>query len=79
MKDFDVLTAIEIDPDADYGDLMTIEEFTICCDQGGFIDDDGFGHLATFDQESNVAIHPSERMKTLSQHPWATHILWFNN
>ena len=61
-----------------YGDLFTIPEFLECCDSGGFIDYDGFGHLATVDKESNIEIIPSKRRKTISQYPWASHVMWFN-
>jgi len=61
-----------------YGDLFTIREFIEYCDIGGFIDYDGFGHLATADKESTVDIIPSEVRKTITLNPWATHVLWFN-
>ena len=62
----------------DYGELLTIPEFIEYCDAGGFIDYDGYGHLATADKESSVNIIPSKRRKTIALNPWATHVMWFN-
>ena len=63
---------------AEYGDLFTISEFIDSCKCGALIDYDGFGHLATADKESTINITPSDRMKTLTLNPWATHVMWFN-
>jgi len=60
------------------GTLFTLVEFLEYCDDGGFDDNDGFGYLATADEVSNVEIIPSWRRRTVSQHPWATHVIWFN-
>lgn len=62
----------------DYGELMTIRKFIEYCDSGGFIDYDGYGHLATLHKESRIEIIPSKRRKTITLNPWATHVMWFN-
>lgn len=61
-----------------YGDFMAVPDFLDYCDGGSFIDYDGSGHLATKNGESLVTIFPSKARKTLSQNPWATHVMWFN-
>lgn len=69
---------VELQEFSKFGDHMTVFEFLEVVDCGGFIDYDGFGHLATAEQESRVDIIPSTCRKTLSQNPWATHVMWFN-
>ena len=61
-----------------YGDLFSVEEFVDNVRCGGFIDYDGFGNLATAEQESRIEIRPSNVLKMLAQNPWATHVMWFN-
>lgn len=63
---------------SEFGDLLTITEFMEYCDSGGFIDYDGSGNLATETKESSINIYPSNRLKTLTLNPWATHIMWYN-
>jgi len=59
---------------------MTWEAFVATCESGGFIDDDGFGELATADHHvSNVRVHPSGALDQSYTRPdWATHVCWYN-
>jgi len=59
---------------------MTWQSFIGTCESGGFVDDDGFGELATADlQVSDVRIQPSEaRDLGYVRPPWATHVCWYN-
>lgn len=43
----------------DYGDYFGIWEFIGMCNQGGFIDNDGFGNLCVGDKKTNLVILPS--------------------
>lgn len=56
---------------------MTLEEFVKSCDEGWFIDYDGYGRYATADQQTNISIYPSyvtngAYLKNFS------HVIWFN-
>jgi len=73
-----VETSLGLKEQSDFGDLFTVRSFLGSVDSGGFIDYDGFGHLATKNKESNIEIAPSTARKILSQYPWATHVMWFN-
>ena len=64
-----------IDTIPDYGELMTIAEFSQSCESGFFIDYDGFGHPVKDGKMANITIVPS-RLDLLP--PDATHIVWFN-
>jgi hypothetical protein len=59
---------------------MLWQSFIDACESGAFIDDDGFGELATADlQVSNVLIQPSEARDLGYVRPsWATHVCWYN-
>ena len=71
------------------GDLMTLEEFSGCCECGGFIDYDGFGDFVITkndelfvmnDTECKIVVQPSsykELLETLTDYN-ITHILWYN-
>ena len=58
-------------------DIYTIEEWREQCDQGNFIDYDGFGYLGTEDSESDVQVWPSIAKETALL-PQYTHIWWYN-
>jgi len=61
---------------SDIGDLMPMKEYLACCDCGGFIDYDGFGHpVKDGKMNGNMCLSPS--MRNLIP-PNATHMLWFN-
>lgn len=59
-------------------DLLTREEFIDCVKCGGFINDDGYGHLSDGNFHSYYAsIYPSQ-VARFDWPAWATHIIWFN-
>lgn len=65
--------------DPELGEKMTLKDFLQCVDSGGFIDYDGFGHLATETRVSNIVVYPSMIFKRIEEVPsWATHIVWYN-
>jgi hypothetical protein len=61
-------------------DHMLLAEWVRCCEDGGFIDYDGFGHLATASEESDISIRPSQRreLPILNKDGRFTHIVWYN-
>lgn len=64
----------------DYGDHMTIEEFSETVAIGAFNDNDGHGVLATATEASNLVIYPSSLYALSKFDPdgkW-THVVWFN-
>jgi len=71
-------TAPELKPLSEYGDLMTRTEFVEAVQCGAFIDSDGIGSLATATEESSIRINPSNCLRTLVEHAWASHVIWFN-
>ncbi|QGH74950.1 hypothetical protein MAL1_00204 [Bacteriophage DSS3_MAL1] len=77
----------------DYGDLMTVEEWVGCCEEGGFIDYDGSGHPVRAQRvEWKEGMDPSGfptiqfHMSGMHISPStrhllpkdATHVMWFN-
>lgn len=69
----------ELTPIPDYGELMTLKEFTSCCESGGFIDYDGTGYFASEEGYNKRAIaYPSEVIKGVLTLSWVTHVMWFN-
>jgi len=56
---------------------MPLEEFKGACEVGMFIDDDGFGNLATETHESNREVCPSIVMDEKFETCY-THIVWYN-
>lgn len=44
----------------DYADVMTLDDFIKACNQGCFIDYDGYGHYCLNGKESSITIHPSD-------------------
>ena len=58
-------------------DVYTIKEFLAHCDDGSFIDYDGYGHPVKdkFYDEA-IWISPSNARKTIPKD--ATHIVWYN-
>ena len=62
-----------------YGDHMLVVEWIACVENGGFIDYDGHGSLATDTEISDIEIHPSDVSALKLKLPsWATHVMWFN-
>tara|TARA_R110000796_G_scaffold88978_2_gene192355 strand:+ start:2493 stop:2870 length:378 start_codon:yes stop_codon:yes gene_type:complete len=65
------------DLDKTSGDYMPFAEFADCCENGGFIDYDGFGNYATDKKVSNLTIYPSDIMVGVCRKDF-THVLWYN-
>ena len=64
----------KLDPLPEYGDLITLEEFSKNVIDGMFIPYDGDGYLATKDGMSR-----EHSCWSLDDRPeWATHVMWFN-
>lgn len=59
-------------------DKYLIAEWRKECNEGNFIDYDGFGYLGTETKESDVRIYPSEKAM-ISLYPQYTHVWWYNN
>jgi len=60
----------------DYGDVMTVEEFTTAVEAGGFVDYDGFGNPAKDGRmDGKLFIIPS-RIDEVPKD--CTHIVWYN-
>lgn len=59
------------------GELFTIDDFVILCEDGIFNDCNGFGYLAMEDYESNRFVKSSYvKEKTFST--CYTHVMWYN-
>jgi hypothetical protein len=65
------------EPIPDYGDHMTLEEFTKSVQGGCFIDWDGSGYYATATEMSHIPARPSEIIEG-SINKEFTHVVWFN-
>ena len=64
------------EPDAD-ADIMSIENFIECCNDGGFIDYDGFGEYMKDDKLSDICIYPSDVSHNMVRKDFDT-IVWYN-
>jgi hypothetical protein len=63
----------------EYADLMPVTEWLASVRQGGFIDYDGYGSLATEQYTCPVNISPSDiTVFHVTIPAWATHIAWYN-
>lgn len=61
------------------GHLMKIEHWKLSCEDGGFIDYDGFGDLVKDEQLMGIFRRPSDVTHNGRPIPEdATHILWYN-
>lgn len=58
------------------GLAMTISEFLAGVSSGLFTDYDGYGHLATETEESDVIIYPS--IVSSIDYTVFTHVVWYN-
>jgi hypothetical protein len=69
---------VKLDKEIEKDDYhVTLEEWKESCECGMFIDDDGWGDLATKDKCSNITVYPS--IRNIMQFPeWATHVVWYN-
>ena len=64
-------------PIPEYGDLMTIEEFTQDCKDGNFTNYDGVGHYSLKDKVSNIGVSCLfVRLGIIDDR--FTHVMWFN-
>lgn len=65
--------------DGHRGHLMTIKEWKGCCDDGGFIDYDGYGDLVNSDCEVvGKTVSPSDYTEGRVVLDDAKYILWYN-
>jgi hypothetical protein len=64
------------EPDAD-ADIMSIEDFIECCNDGGFIDYDGFGKYMKDGKLSDITIYPSDVSHNMVREDFDT-IAWYN-
>ena len=62
---------------SDCADKMTLAEFVNDCQEGYFIDYDGWGHYGTETMESDLSICPSDIIKGNYRKDF-THIYWYN-
>jgi hypothetical protein len=57
-------------------DVYTVEEFLKICDDGMFIDYDGYGHPVKDKMaDESICVKPSQREQIPKD---ATHIVWYN-
>jgi hypothetical protein len=61
----------------EYGDVMDLEDFIECCEDGGFIDYDGSGNYATEDKMTDITIYPSDITSGNYRKDFPK-IVWFN-
>ena len=63
-----------------YGDLMTVANFLVGVECGGFIDYDGHGNWSNGTKcLASHTVYPSAVKEGITKVPqWATHIMWFN-
>ncbi len=61
----------------EYGDHMTMKEFTDSCKCRAFIDYDGYGNYANIDKCTNLYIKPSDIINKKQLNGY-THIVWYN-
>jgi len=71
------MTDIKLENIPDFGDHMTIDEWSDCCKSGFFINSDGIAYYATDTKESNIRVHPEEVVNGSLDTRW-THIMWYN-
>jgi hypothetical protein len=65
-------------PIPDYGDLMTIDDFTEMCFNGALIDYDGCGRYSDGKEiDIDVGVYPSDIVHKQIDHKWS-HVVWFN-
>lgn len=74
------MTEVEFRPIEEGSHVMTLDEFRKAAEIHAYIDYDGYGHLATETEVSNVETWPSKFLKTEEKDlpKWATHIVWYN-
>ena len=64
----------------DYGDKMTIAEYTEDVNTGCLMEDDGYGAYASDTQMSYIDtdFYEGGIKKTIKEYPEFTHVIWFN-
>jgi len=72
-----LLEGVVFEPIPDYGDLMTLNQFIVNYECGGFIDYDGFGNYATAAECTFLEVHPSDVRKNKIDKRF-THVVWYN-
>lgn len=76
-RELRLIKPYELQELSDYGDVMSIEHFTECVNEGGFIDYDGFGYYVKDGKESDIEIYPSDVKHNKVRKDFDT-IIWFN-
>ena len=66
-----------LEPQPDYGELCTIEDFIGYCETGSFIDYDGSGYYATETLMTRIEANPSDIKRGRVDKRWS-HVMWFN-
>lgn len=61
----------------DFGDVMSLKKFISCCEEGGFINYDGFGEYIKDGKRSGIEIYPSDVKHNAIRNDF-TEIIWFN-
>jgi len=72
-----MLMTPEFEDLSDFGDVMTLEHWIECVNDGGFIDYDGFGRYVRDGKESNIDVHPSDVEHNSVRDDFDT-VIWFN-
>ena len=62
---------------SDYGDLMSLEDWLECVNEGGFIDYDGHGRYVRDGKESNIIVYPSDVQHNSVRDDFDS-VMWFN-
>lgn len=62
---------------SNYGDVMSLEHFIECVNDGGFIDYDGYGRYIKDDEETDIEIYPSDVYYNSIRKEF-NKIIWFN-
>lgn len=73
------MTKPKTEPIPLYGDHMPLEKFIKNCQDGGFIDYDGYGNYATKTEMFSKIVYPSDVLKKgYTPKSEYTHVVWFN-
>ena len=59
------------------GDIYTLDEFIKNCQNGNFIDSDGYGYYSAKDAKSDIEVLPSDILEGIYRKDF-THVIWFN-
>ena len=72
-----LIESYELKEMSTFGDQMSLKEFIGNCEDGGFIDYDGFGYYTKDGKESDIIINPSD-VKYNKVRTDFDSIIWFN-